>query len=351
MEFEIQTHALLPHVLFSAGYMFILFFAKRSRDKLGMILIAAFCIALGLRDITAMSIYTDPVTYAFLLSYPGDVSSLIVGCDYLIFVLLHSITGSFFSLAGCFLALHLLFIPALYLLYQVLKPFNGFFFLFVGWFIFVNSGLLLLANFFRQGLGVIVFLAIIVALCVKPIGRKALSTLALPLLHASSVLFIPGLLVWRKKHYFLVSSAIFATFCAAMHYLPVLGSAGSSYFDASSNDTINQTQLLIKVASIYVMLFVGYLLLWRVERPEVAQKLQRAALGLLLPTAALLLLYDAPVIGLRCLYYSYALAFLYFFSAIVCRRSEPLFKLSAIAICLFGIVTWTYPTVAVLMIW
>jgi hypothetical protein len=351
MQFEIQAHALLPQVLFSMGYLLILFFARRNRDKLGLLLITAFCILLGLRDISAMAITADPISYAFVLSYPGDISTLAHGADYFIFVLLHSITGRLFSLAGCFFALHLVFIPALYLLYLAMKRFNGVFFLLVGWFIFVNSGLLLLANFFRQGLSVIVLLALLATLCVNPSRRKALSTLLLPLLHAGSLFFIPGLLAWKKKHSFLISALVFLAVCIALHFLPSLSSAGADYFNAAENNAISQFQLVIKIASIYAMLVVAILLLRATEISEDAHMLQRATLALLLPTAALLLTYNAPVIGLRCLYYSYALAFLYLFSAVNSRHSESLFKLSAIAICLFGIVTWTYPTVAVLMVW
>lgn len=87
-------------------------------------------------------------------------------------------------------------------------------------------------------------------------------------------------------------------------------------------------------------------------RPYTMISLDRlAAVGLLIPTAALLLTLNAPSIGLRYLYYSYALVFLYVACAVASHKSESLFKLSAIAICMFGLVTWTYPTVAVLLIW
>jgi len=351
MQFEIQAHALLPHVLFSAGYLLILFFARRGRDKLGLLLITAFCITLGLRDMSAMSINADPITYAFVLSYPGDISSLAHGADYLVFSFLHPITGSLFSLAGCFLALHLLFIPALYLLYRALKGFNGVFFLLVGWFIFVNSGLLLLANFFRQGLSVILFLALLVAFSFNPKGRLLLGTLTLPLFHAGSLLFIPGLFVWRSRRFLALAATIFVALCAAVRFLPSYVPISSTYFGDYSSKDLNQTELLIKVVTIYVMIAVGGLLWRRTTTASPVRDLRKATFGLLIPTAALLLIYNAPAIGLRCLYYSYALAFLYVFSAVVCRQSESLFKLSAIAVCLFGIITWTYPTVAVLMIW
>ncbi|MGA2569497.1 MAG: hypothetical protein ABSF23_03180 [Terracidiphilus sp.] len=352
MQFEIQAHALLPHVLFSAGYLLILFAAKTRRDALGFILVTAFCVTLGLRDIAALSRDCDPVTYAFLLSYPGDISALVPGVDYVLFSLLHAITGAWFDLAGCFFVLHLLYIPAIYVLYRVLKGFPGVFFLLAGWLIFVNSGLLLLANFFRQGICVIVFLSLLAGLCLWPGGRKSAAALTLPLLHLGSAIFVPCLLACRRKHYFFISGLFFISICAVAYFAPSLVPGSSGYFSRDSDEGLHQTQLLVKVISVYFLLGLGYLLTPRSsETPETVRKLQRGAVGLLLPTAALLFTYNAPAIGLRYLYYSYALAFLYVSSAIAYRKSETLFKLSAAAICLFGIVTWTYPTVAILMIW
>jgi len=352
MQFEIQAHAFLPHILFSAGYLAIALLARKRRDALGFILISIFCITLGFRDITGMSRDADPVTYALLLSYPGDISALIPGADYFVFTLLHSMTGTLFNLAGCFLVLHLLYIPALYLLYTVLKAFKGVFFLLVGWLIFVNSGLLLLANFFRQGLSVLLFLSLLSVLCIHPDKRKRIFAFALPLLHAGAAAFIPGMLVCRRRHYFLLAGVSFIALCAMVHFAPSLFPSGSDYFSRDSDEGLHQSQLLIKILTIYAMLGLGYLLKVRAApTPDGARNLQKGAVGMLLPTAALLFTYDAPSIGLRYLYYSYGLAFLYVSSAIVFRRSEALFTFSAVAICLFGIVTWTYPTVAVLLIW
>jgi hypothetical protein len=352
MQFEVQAHALLPQILYSAGFLMVLFFSRGKRDLLGLLLVCSFCVTLGLRDITSMSWDADPVIYAFVLSYSGDVSTLLGGADYAIFSILHSITGAFFDLAGCFLVLHLLYIPLLIILYSTLKQFKGVFFLLVGWMIFVNSGLLLLANFFRQGLSVIVFLSLLVVLCLSPTRLKKVATLILPLLHMGSIALIPCLLVCRKRRYFAISAAIFIAFCTAIHVAPSGSAFQSDYFTSNANAGLHQTQLWLKVATIYVMLGAGYWLSLRpVLRSDQAQRLQHAAVGLLIPTGALLLTSGAPIIGLRFLYYSYAVAFLYFALVVVCRGSEPLFKLSAIGICMFGIVTWTYPSVAVLLMW
>jgi hypothetical protein len=352
MEFEIQAHALLPHILFSAAYLLILFLTKSRRDTLGFLLVVTFCVILGLRDIAAMSPFADPVTYAMVLSYSSDISTLIPGADYLIFSLLHSVTGAWFDLPGCFLVLHLLYIPFLYILYRTLKGFSGVFFLLAGWMIFVNSGLLLLANFVRQGLSVLAFLSILAGLCLWPSKSKGAAAFTLPLLHLGSAAFLPGLLACRRKHYYLISTLIFAGLCAAIHFSPSLMADNTGYFTRDLDQDSHQMQLLIKVTSIYLMLGVGYLLtLHKAETPDNARRLLRGAVGLLLPTAALLFTYNAPAVGLRYLYYSYALAFLYIAVALAFRNSESLFKFAAVAVCLFGVVTWTYPTVAVLMVW
>jgi hypothetical protein len=356
VEFEIQAHALLPHLLFSVTYLGILFLARSKRDVLGFALIVVFCITLGLRDIGDMSRDADPVQYAFILSYAGDVSSLLGGVDFAIFSLLHSVTGALFNLATCFFFLHLLYIPALYLLYKRLREFHGVFFLLVGWMIFINSGLLLLANFFRQGICILFFLSILIGLCV-PIKNNSLNkvgALGLPLLHLTSAAMIPGLFVCRKRYYYYVASLFFVLLCLIIHFAPNLGAFQSSgYFnDASVDYGTQQSMLWIKIFTIYIILAFGYFLSLKCKNtPAEVKSIQQGAIGLILPTAALLLTLNAPVIGLRYLYYSYALAFLYIATVVSFRKGDMLYKFGALAICLFGFVTWTYPTVAVLLIW
>ena len=115
---------------------------------------------------------------------------------------------------------------------------------------------------------------------------------------------------------------------------------------------MQSSQLRIKILSIYAMIAFGYFFAsGKRETSTCAEDIQRAALGLLIPTAGLLLMLDAPGIGLRFLYFSYALAFLYVALTVSLRKSKALFNAFAVAICLFGFVTWTYPTVAVLLIW
>jgi hypothetical protein len=354
MDFEIQAHALLPHLAFSAGYLGILLFARARRDWLALVLLVVFCVVLGLRDIQTMSRAADPILYAFILSYSSDVSSLIGGgIDYVLFSLLHPITGSIFDLRSCFMFLHLLYIPALYLLFRRLREYPGVFYLMAGWMIFVNSGLLLLANFFRQGLCVLIFLAMLVGISVAREGksRHRLSIFSLPLLHASAIALLPNLLALGRRRYLLISSASFLAFCTAAHFAPYLLGSSSDYFSSDGADLM-RVQLEIKIPTVYAMLLIGYLIGGRTAgAADGAARIQRSAVGLLLPTAGLLLLIDAPVIGLRFLYFSYAVAFLYVAMAVSLHKRETLFKLSALAICIFGFVTWTYPTVAVLLIW
>jgi hypothetical protein len=353
MEYEVQTNALLLYLLFSLVYLGILCFAKARRDVLAFALAGAFCITLGLRDVNSMSIDADPVLYATILSYPADIKDFLGGADYALFSLLHPITGARFNLSTCFLLLHLLYIPALYLLFKSLRDNSGMFFLLTGWLLFVNSGLLLLANFFRQGISVILFIAILVGLCcsVKKESSRKMGALGLPLLHLASVAMIPSLLGCRMRHYYLISSASFIALCAAIHFAPDSIVAQSNYFN--NNDlAMHRMQLWIKIPTIYAMLAFGYLVSRGGAHPSVeAKNIQRGAIGLLIPTAALLLTSNAPVVGLRYLYYSYAFAFLYVACVVTSRRSELLFKASAISMCLFGIVTWTYPSVAMLLIW
>jgi hypothetical protein len=355
MGYEIQTNAIFPYFLFSLAYLCILCFAKAKRDIFGLALIVGFCVMLGLRDVKNMSVDADPVLYATILSYSGDIQDLAGGADYAIFSLLHLITEGMFNLSECFFLLHLIYIPALYLLFRCLKNIKGVFFLLVGWMLFVNSGILLLANFFRQGISTIIFLSVLVGLCSSN-GKQRLSkigVLGLPFLHLASLVLVPSLFTCRKRYYYFISCASFVILCAAVHFVPAHFVSISSYFDFEDlSRKILWVQLCAKIFVIYLMLGIGYFVIRLANgAPAEVKNIQRAAIGLLIPTGALLLTSNAPIIGLRYLYYSYALVFLYLFCVLSCRKNDLLIKLSAIGLCLVGIVTWTYPTVAVLLIW
>jgi|GEM_PF-5565284 len=355
MDFEIQSYALVPYVVFSLLYLVILILFRAKRDFLGLLLIIAFCITLGLRDVDAMSKTADPIFYATILSYSSDISALVSGggVDYAVFKLLHPITASLFDLRTCFLVLHLLFIPFLCLFYASIRKVPGIFFLMVGWMIFNNSGLLLLANFFRQGLSVIFFLTILCGLSLSERWHrlKKVSTLMLPLFHVASVALIPGLISCRMRRFFAISCGALFALGLAIRFAPSSYTTQSGYFgDDGAGDW--QAQLWIKVFVIYFMLGIGYL--FSLKKDELSTNianLNRTSIGLLIPTAALLLTVNAPVIGLRYLYYSFAVVFLYIACVISSKKNEFLYALCAIAFCMFGIVTWTYPTVAVLLKW
>jgi hypothetical protein len=237
------------------------------------------------------------------------------------------------------------------------------FFLLAGWMLFINSGVLLLANFFRQGVSVILFLAILVGFGVPEQGKwlKRICACALPLFHMAGAVLIPSLFLQKKRYYFYLFPSLFLAFCLAVHL--GMGNVAISFADyfTDVDQGALQGQLWTKVAAAYAILLVGYALPLRItglriylraHNPSVeSRRIQRAAIGIIIPTGALLLTSNAPIIGLRYLYYSHAVAFLYVACCMCSQNKETLFRVSAIGLCLFGFVTWTYPTVACLLIW
>jgi hypothetical protein len=213
---------------------------------------------------------------------------------------------------------------------------------------------LLLANFFRQGMSVIFLLALTISLvnCKGNPWVKRAGTLFLPLLHVASAGLLPGILLCRKRRYSLYWITIFTALCCVIHFAPsIVQSRFSDYFGNADVD-LEQTQMWAKVVGIYVMLAVGYVIGRRCNQSSgYVTVIKKTAIGFLLPTGALLLTLNEPVIGLRYLYYFYAIAFLYLACVTVGRKSESLFKMAAMGICLFGLITWTYPTVTRLMMW
>jgi hypothetical protein len=338
-------------LIFGLGYLAILFLAKKRRDQLGFALVLCFCLILGQRDITQLTLDTDPVIYAAILSSDLDMRDVAGGPDYALFGLLHPFTGKYLSLTFCFFLLHLLYIPFLYLLFRLTRGFKGTFFLMAGWMLFVNSGLLLLANFFRQGLGVLLFLSVLCGFAIsnRQFWLKTGGMLALPFLHFSSTGLLPFLLACRRRRYYLIACVFFTLFCLAIRFGPASAIGHAGYFE--NDDQGMKMQMIVKIFAIYAMLAAGR---WLRSTPESASEsgnIQRAAVGFLIPTGALLLTLNAPIVGLRYLYYSYAAAFLYLALIISARNRESLTRLSAIGMCGFGFVTWTYPTVAKLLFW
>jgi len=156
----------------------------------------------------------------------------------------------------------------------------------------------------------------------------------------------------KTRRYFYLFGAYFALFCIAIW--AVLGHIGfniTAYLD-DSEQASHQSQLLTKVIVTYVILLFGACLRRHFGNiPDDARGIQRAAIGFLVPTAALLLTYSVPIIGLRYLYYSHAAAFTFLASVMGNQRKGLAFPLGVLGICSLGIITWTYPTVTKLLVW
>src|SRR5208282_3373683 len=197
-------NALLPYCIAAVAYLSILFFPRRTRDFFALALLAAFCLALGLRNIDRMPNESDPVIYASILANASGTEALLGGVDYTLFSLLRDATGPVLSLASSFFILHLLYLPVLFLLYWVSRSVIGMFYLLVGWMLFVNSGVLLLCNFFRQGLSVFLFLTLLITFsrtCEHKWARAA-GALTLPFCHVAAAALVPGLFMCKTRRYF-----------------------------------------------------------------------------------------------------------------------------------------------------
>ena len=120
-----------------------------------------------------MSEWADSVWYSALLTNQVSAEQIlsIGGVDYLPFYLAHGITSRLLNQAGAFFVLHLLYLPGIYLLFRLSRFIKGMFFLIAGWLLFVNSGILLLANFFRQGQAALYLLILILAFSL-PAGNR-----------------------------------------------------------------------------------------------------------------------------------------------------------------------------------
>ena len=355
MPYDLQTNALLPYFLLAAAYVGILLFPRRTRDVGALVLLVLFCLALGFRNIDMMPDGADPVTYASLLANdaPPYAEALLGGTDYALFSLLRHVTGSALSLGGAFFMLHLLYLPFLFLLYRVCRAVTGMFYLLAGWMLFVNSGVLLLCNFFRQGISVLLFLAVLISFSkvTKAKWVRWLGAVGLPFLHFGAAAFAPGLFMRETRRHLWLFSAYFFVFCLAIWAILERVGFGLAYFDEGDLAS-HQSQLLTKVAVTYVILLVGmYLRKYFGKTADSTRNIQNAALVFLVPTAALLLTYNAPIIGLRFVYYSHAVAFAYLASGIAAHRRSLAVPLAALGICCSGIITWTYPTVSMLLVW
>lgn len=357
MPYSVQTNAILPYVLFAIGYLGILIFGGSRRDKWAFVLVALFCILLGLRDTKKMSEWADPVWTAAILTNQVSAGQILPlgGVDYLPFYLLHGITSRILNFEGAFFLLNMLYLPAIYLLYRLCGFLEGMFFLVAGWLLFVNSGILLLANFFRQGQGALYLLVLILAFAIPAGSRWARwgGAVVLPAIHLSSVPFAGGLLVSRTRRFYMLFGAVFALFCIVAYVLLQHLGVYALYMHDPNEDSF-KNDLIIKVLGVYALLLCG---VWMARRAlptcrNEIKAVQRVMIGFLLPAASLLIFANAaPEIGTRFIYYFHAVAFAYLACCVANSKATWMFSACALGFCLFGAITWTYPTVAVLLVW
>lgn len=357
MPYDIQTNAFLPYMLVALTYLAILAMGGRQRDRLAFILMLAFCVALGLRDTNKMSIWADPVWYAAILTRQIPQSAILAkgGVDYSIFFLVHGLTSRVLNYSSAFFLLNILYVPPLYLLYRLTREMEGMFFLLAGWLLFINSGILLLTNFFRQGQATLYLLVLILAFSI-PAGAqwiRGIGAVLLPLLHISSAPFAFGLFAQKRRRFYQVFSITFSAFIV-LAYIYLKASPQYAEYFSDPNAAFFTRDLWIKIIGAYAILACGFFIARKIDfnASEAAGRIKHTAVGLLIPTAALAFFaWSAPQLGTRFIYYFHAIAFLYIALVVAARKSRELFTASALVFCFFGAITWTYPTVTVLLKW
>lgn len=357
MPYEFQTNALLPYALFATTYLVILAFGGDRKDTWAFWLLVVFVVALGLRNPRQMSGWADPVWYAAALTKEVSADQILFlgGIDYLPLYLLHGVTSRFLDFGAAFFFLHMLYLPVLFLIYRLCAFLKGMFFLLAGWLLFVNSGVLLLANFFRQGQGALYLLVLIFAFSLPAGSRwlRVVGALALPTVHLSSVPFAGGLLISQRRRFYVLFGVSFVVFCLAAYILLRQYGAYSVYLN--DPEQINfKRDLITKTLGTYVILALAF---WIDRRSgsfllETTKRIQQSMFGFLMPTVALLMFANAaPEIGTRFIYYFHAIAFAYLSMSVARSGRNWIFPTCALGFCLFGAITWTYPTVAVLLVW
>lgn len=364
-----ESGALLVFVLFAGLYIFGILLFDRQKDKYALILITLFCIAMGLRSpqkiiqnhITGQA---DPLAYAALLTndteyYQTYYSDQVEQIDFVLFNILHPFTGNILNFRGALILLDLLYLPALYLLYRMLSPFGGAFYIFVGCLMFTNDGVLLMSNFFREAMGAL-FLLVMIMYMLSDRGKKVLKYIeicCLPLLHLTVLPLAFQALFVKRKHFRLISTVIFTGFCATAVVLFRFVTRYASYESSLNLTSVTRdlsTELLVKVLLTYVVLSMAFLIN-RTRKSAVEPKekdLKRALEGFALPSAALLMfMTSAPEIGSRFIYYIHPIAYMYLALAISCATKRALYGFMVLALCAFGAFSWSYPTVTILLQW
>jgi hypothetical protein len=334
------------------AYITLLVFKRRHRDILALALVAILCFTFGIRAVDKLLPGQDPVIYSTLISrvMVSDVSFRDLGVDYLLLYIIQLITRGTLSIGAAFMLIHLVYLIFIIPIYKFSRVSPGLFYLLSGWMMFANSGVLLLCNFLRQGYAILLFLGLILALSqARRRFMALLGALIMPALHASALILSPSLLLLRSRRYVVFYAAIFVTSIAFIWYrLP-----GVTTVDVE-DPSAAASQLYLKVFGSYILLLGGYL----VQRnagliSDDVRLIERAAIGVSCPCAALLMLGTPSLLvyGLRFTYWIHAAVFLYLATVISSHKSELIFRISTLLLCVFGVITWSHPNVAMLLVW
>ncbi len=333
------------------SYLALLVFKRERRDFFAFLLVTSLCIAFGLRDLSKLLPVQDPVIYSTLISrvMVSDVSFSELGFDYVPFHLMQVVTLGRLSIGGALLLVHLVFLLFIIPIYRYSRIIPGLFYVLSGWMIFANSGVLLLCNFLRQGYAIMFFLALILGAVStkKPITRIG-GALFMPVLHVSALIFSPVPLFIHSRRFHFIYAAVFV---AGMALIAQWAGAVAPDVD---NLSAASMQLFLKVLGAYILVLLA-LLVQSSTGPfgNAIQLIKRVSLGVVLPSAALLLLRSPALLvhALRFTYWIHAQTFLYLAAAVSSNKSEWLIRALALAFCVFGIFTWTNPNVAMLLAW
>lgn len=347
--YDARTDDIYPYAVLAVLYLLVAVLPENWRDRLGLTLVLGFCVALGLRDIYRMPLVADSITYSFIMS--RDVLIPPGHSDYAVLGTIGGTLGPALGPAGCLFLLQLMYVPLVLLLYRYCRTVAGTFYLLAGWALFSNSGVLLLANFFRQGLSTFLFMALVASISTPTVRswRRWLGAGMLPLLHTGSVAVAPALLIYKWKRYPYVLWIGLAALCVAIPTIVkryVIAYADYIYNAAPSGSA--GAQLIAKVAVSYAVLLLALSLATRT--PDALRDLRRAAVGIVASSAALLGTLHDPIFGLRLIYYFHSVAFL-LLAFVVAARRDWTGRVWAVGFCCFGLLTWTYPTVTRVLVW
>ena len=360
-----QSDTFYIYIVFAAAYLSGLLLTDCWKDRYALVILVALCLLLGVRDpyklrgVSGVGV-ADPAAYAALLAkgtyswYSNNLGKI----DYLFFRILRPVTSRIFSYSFAFLFIHVIYAFILCTLYRVLSFAKGAFYLFAGWAMFINSGMLLLSNFFRQGQCIFCLIILILVFSKEKENRilRYACAAGLPFIHASSAPFTIGMVLLRNKRFRLLFPVFFVAFCAIasiafQQYAQYVGYENTLNMHSLTRNL--KAELLYKIIGAYGILLIGFIVSITSRRPdERVMQIQKTLCGFVLPIAGLIFFTgEAVTAAARFVYYFHALAFLYLALSIAVSRKALVYSLCAIGLCCFGAVTWTYPTIAVLLVW